>query len=378
MPALVLMSSICRPRVRRPIVAGAETGFLRLGGINWRLGAGIALATAALPVFSAVAGKTKPRKVRPVPALEATGVNPKGISPVSQTGDEDKTKSRSLSDGERMIPGPEKAPAGLAAGDSVAASRKIRLPLSRFAGGKTVIRLRGEKAERRLSVPVSPRMRVTSGSIELAFVRSVSLAADSCSLSLLWNGRQLKQEGRNPSAEGGPRRLRAELLGGSAVSKENELRIGSVHRDLAAMKESEGAVSSAALWTEIDLEASWIELSYGWRVADVQADDFPALAGGRPWLESRLLIVTPSLSDGSDDYLQWGGWISQWIAMAGGKEPVEFTHRTALADAGADAVVLGDLGCMLNIEGKLRRMGDEKTRVLHIAEVLAGAQEEEA
>jgi L-lactate dehydrogenase complex protein LldE len=39
---------------------------------------------------------------------------------------------------------------------------------------------------------------------------------------------------------------------------------------------------------------------------------------------------------------------------------------------GADAIVGGDLGCLLNIEGKLRRMGDEKTRVLHIAEVLAG------
>ncbi|MDQ5879533.1 MAG: L-lactate dehydrogenase complex protein LldE [Pseudomonadota bacterium] len=38
----------------------------------------------------------------------------------------------------------------------------------------------------------------------------------------------------------------------------------------------------------------------------------------------------------------------------------------------ADAVVGGDLGCLLNIEGKLRRMGDEKTRVLHVAEVLAG------
>lgn len=40
--------------------------------------------------------------------------------------------------------------------------------------------------------------------------------------------------------------------------------------------------------------------------------------------------------------------------------------------AGTDAVVGGDLGCLMNIEGKLRRMGDEKTRVLHIAEVLAG------
>jgi L-lactate dehydrogenase complex protein LldE len=43
-----------------------------------------------------------------------------------------------------------------------------------------------------------------------------------------------------------------------------------------------------------------------------------------------------------------------------------------IAASGADAVVLGDLGCMLNIEGRLRRRGDTKTRVLHIAEVLAG------
>ena len=38
---------------------------------------------------------------------------------------------------------------------------------------------------------------------------------------------------------------------------------------------------------------------------------------------------------------------------------------------GAETVVLGDLGCMLNIEGRLRRRGDA-TRVMHVAEVLAG------
>ena len=40
--------------------------------------------------------------------------------------------------------------------------------------------------------------------------------------------------------------------------------------------------------------------------------------------------------------------------------------------SGASAVVLGDLGCMLNIEGRLRRTGDRTTRVLHVAQVLAG------
>jgi len=71
----------------------------------------------------------------------------------------------------------------------------------------------------------------------------------------------------------------------------------------------------------------------------------------------------------------------------GGTFSVKFGEISArLADdkcrnvqaAGADAVVLGDLGCMLNIEGRLRRMGDHRTRVLHVAEVLAGDGSEEA
>ncbi len=45
--------------------------------------------------------------------------------------------------------------------------------------------------------------------------------------------------------------------------------------------------------------------------------------------------------------------------------------------SGAEAVVMGDLGCMLHIEGRLRRTGDLHTRVLHIAEVLAGTSEED-
>lgn len=41
--------------------------------------------------------------------------------------------------------------------------------------------------------------------------------------------------------------------------------------------------------------------------------------------------------------------------------------------SGADAVVLGDLGCMLNIEGRLSRRGTTRIKVLHVAEVLAGS-----
>jgi L-lactate dehydrogenase complex protein LldE len=44
-------------------------------------------------------------------------------------------------------------------------------------------------------------------------------------------------------------------------------------------------------------------------------------------------------------------------------------------ESGADAVVAGDLGCLLHLEGRLRRLGDARTRVLHVAEVLAGETE---
>lgn len=46
----------------------------------------------------------------------------------------------------------------------------------------------------------------------------------------------------------------------------------------------------------------------------------------------------------------------------------------SIAALGADAVVGGDLGCLLNIEGRLRRRGDTRTQVLHLAEVLAGPE----
>lgn len=40
--------------------------------------------------------------------------------------------------------------------------------------------------------------------------------------------------------------------------------------------------------------------------------------------------------------------------------------------SGAGAVVGGDLGCLLNIEGRLRRNGDMATKVYHFAEIAAG------
>ncbi len=47
-----------------------------------------------------------------------------------------------------------------------------------------------------------------------------------------------------------------------------------------------------------------------------------------------------------------------------------------IEETDADAIVAGDLGCLLNIEGRLRRRGNHTTQILHVAEVLAGPEKE--
>ena len=40
---------------------------------------------------------------------------------------------------------------------------------------------------------------------------------------------------------------------------------------------------------------------------------------------------------------------------------------------GADYVVAGDVGCLMQIEGKLHRLGENKIKVVHVAEILANS-----
>jgi L-lactate dehydrogenase complex protein LldE len=87
-----------------------------------------------------------------------------------------------------------------------------------------------------------------------------------------------------------------------------------------------------------------------------------------------LLALLPGVSlremEGSEECCGFGGTFS----IKFGEVSAAIAERKCdkILASGAAAIVGGDLGCLLNIEGKLRRMGDETTRVLHVAEVLAG------
>ena len=88
----------------------------------------------------------------------------------------------------------------------------------------------------------------------------------------------------------------------------------------------------------------------------------------------RLLAMVPSLRLEDMKECETCCGFGGSFAIKYGEISAQMAERKCehIAECGGDAVVLGDLGCMLHIEGRLRRRGDMTTKVLHVAEVLAG------
>lgn len=87
-------------------------------------------------------------------------------------------------------------------------------------------------------------------------------------------------------------------------------------------------------------------------------------------LLAKLPSITLQEMEGAEECCGFGGAFS--VKFGELSAAIAEKKCDCILATGSDAIVGGDLGCLLNIEGKLRRMGDEKTQVLHVAEILAG------
>ena len=88
-------------------------------------------------------------------------------------------------------------------------------------------------------------------------------------------------------------------------------------------------------------------------------------------LLAKLPGVTLKEMQGAEECCGFGGAFS--VKFGELSAAIAEKKCDAILATGSDAIVGGDLGCLLNIEGKLRRMGNDQTQVLHVAEVLSGA-----
>ncbi len=87
----------------------------------------------------------------------------------------------------------------------------------------------------------------------------------------------------------------------------------------------------------------------------------------------RLLDAVAGLSlheiDGAEECCGFGGAFCVKSPNISGRRAGE--KAEAAIATGADMLLAGDLGCLLNIAGRLRRLGSDM-EVRHVAEVLAG------
>lgn len=83
----------------------------------------------------------------------------------------------------------------------------------------------------------------------------------------------------------------------------------------------------------------------------------------------RVAGIEVSEMSGAEDCCGFGGT----FAVKFGELSAAIAERkcNSVLSANVDIVAGGDLGCLLNIEGKLSRMGQHQIRVRHIAEILA-------
>lgn len=91
----------------------------------------------------------------------------------------------------------------------------------------------------------------------------------------------------------------------------------------------------------------------------------------RKLLSSILGLTLIELPD-SDACCGFGGTFS--VKYPEISNAIVEAKAAAVDQTGADLLIAGDLGCLFNIQGKLRRQG-KTTAVRHVAEVLAGMQD---
>jgi len=135
------------------------------------------------------------------------------------------------------------------------------------------------------------------------------------------------------------------------------------------------------------LAARWFELSQ-FLVEVLEVDRVPGRHAGRvtyhdscsglrelgvksqPRALLRLAGATVAEMEGAERCCGFGGTFS--VKLGDISTRMCENKCEAIRATGAGAVVGGDLGCLLNIEGRLRRTGDRETKVLHFAQVIAG------
>ncbi len=203
--------------------------------------------------------------------------------------------------------------------------RILSSPLSKFMEKDEQIVLRNATSEIALFVPLSERYQVKKAKLHLEFFNSIALIKERSLLIIRMNDRMI---GQIPLTPNQPQNT-ADISIPVEFLKYgyNELKIE------AAMHYTNECEDPTApeLWTQIDTVNSTIALNIKDKALTTPLlSELDEMINSRVWEDYRLTVLTPG-GKMNDDYLRWGGLVTQGVALRLKYVPLHVSHAEALA-----------------------------------------------
>ncbi len=222
--------------------------------------------------------------------------------------------------------------------DLVDETLRQRRPLSAFVGSGEAIPLEGSKSDLEIDIPLSPRLYLAGGEVEVHFLHAVGLRSDRSRLRVYWDQHEIAAAPLGGLRRDG--RVVAELPRNEPSVERYRLRLAVELRADEEEAGKSGAPEEVAPWTQIDPTRSWVALDYRLRPLLPNLDEMRMLVDERLWNDQTLTIVTAPVYATDEEHLQWGGRVAQRMALWQGERSLAVRHDDRLTRVG-DEVAIG-------------------------------------
>lgn len=221
----------------------------------------------------------------------------------------------------------------------VEVSRQERRPLADFVDSLEPIALEGSRSGIDIEIPLSPRMKLTGGEVEVHYLHAVGLRADRSKLDITWDKNTIASRQLGGLRRDG--RLSGYLPDSEPSVDRYQLRITAEQRAASGDDSPFGTAgdSAAEPWTQIDPQKSWVALDYQLRPLVPRLNEVRTLVDDRLWGDYTLTVVTAPVYAIGESHFNWASRAIQRIALWQSNRPLTVRHDDRLSAVGDELVI---------------------------------------
>lgn len=219
-------------------------------------------------------------------------------------------------------------------------TQRQRRSLADFLQTSEPVPLEGSRSDLEVDIPLSPRLFLAGGQVEVHFLHALGLRSERSQLRVYWDQYEIATAPLGGLRRDG--RVLGELPRHEPSVERYRLRLAVEQRaaEMVGAGDVAGESESVVPWTQIDPERSWVALDYRLRPLLPNLDELRGLVDERLWNDYTLTIVTAPVYATSESHLHWGGRVAQRMALWQGDRSLTVRHDDRLSPVG-DEVVIG-------------------------------------